>query len=60
MASPGWRKEHIGYENGVLGGLGSALAAVCARGDNVWSTHPTYIGFTRSIERAAITSSPAP
>ena len=31
----GLEKEHIGYENGVLGGLMSALAAVCARGDNV-------------------------
>ena len=46
----GLEKEHIGYENGVLGGLMSALAAVCARGDNVLVHSPTYIGFTRSIE----------
>ena len=46
----GLRPEHIGYENGVLGGLMSALAAVCARGDNVLVHSPTYIGFTRSIE----------
>lgn len=46
----GLKSEHIGYENGVLGGLMSALAAVCARGDNVLVHSPTYIGFTRSIE----------
>ena len=46
----GLENEHIGYENGVLGGLMSALAAVCARGDNVLVHSPTYIGFTRSIE----------
>ena len=46
----GLEKDHIGYENGVLGGLMSALAAVCARGDHVLVHSPTYIGFTRSIE----------
>ena len=48
----GLEKEHIGYENGVLGGLISALNAVCARGDKVLVHSPTYIGFTGSVENA--------
>ena len=48
----GLEKAHIGYENGVLGGLMSALNAVCARGDKVLVHSPTYIGFTGSIENA--------
>ena len=45
----GLNKEHIGYENGVLGGVVSALNALCSRGDNVLVHSPTYIGFTRSL-----------
>ena len=45
----GLNKEHIGYENGVLGGVVSALNAICSRGDNVLLHSPTYIGFTRSL-----------
>lgn len=48
----GLTKKDIGYENGVLGGLISALSAVCARGDSVLIHSPTYIGFTGSIENA--------
>ena len=48
----GLAPEHIGYENGVLGGLVSALGAVCARGDKVLVHAPTYIGFTHAIEDA--------
>ena len=48
-AVTGLRKEHIGYENGVLGGVVSALNALCSRGDNVLVHSPTYIGFTRSL-----------
>lgn len=48
----GLKKEHIGYENGVLGGVMSALAAVCARGDKVLVHSPTYIGFSGSIQNA--------
>ena len=48
----GLEKEHIGYENGVLGGVMSALNLVCARGDKVLVHSPTYIGFTGSIENA--------
>ena len=52
----GLEKEHIGYENGVLGGLMSALNAVCARGDKVLVHAPTYIGFTGSISSRATSS----
>lgn len=45
----GLTKECIGYENGVLGGLISALQAFCSAGDAVLLHSPTYIGFTGSI-----------
>jgi cystathionine beta-lyase len=46
----GLKKEHIGYENGVLGGVISALNVFCSKGDNVLVHSPTYIGFTMSLE----------
>ena len=46
----GLSPEHIGYENGVLGGVLSALAVTCSRGDNVLLHSPTYIGFTGSLK----------
>ena len=46
----GLTAEAIGYENGVLGGVISALNCVCSRGDKVLVHSPTYIGFTRSLE----------
>ncbi len=46
----GLEPKHIGYENGVLGGVLSALNCVCSRGDKVLVHSPTYIGFTRSLE----------
>lgn len=45
----GLTKECIGYENGVLGGVVSALTAFAAPGDGVLLHSPTYIGFTKSI-----------
>ena len=45
----GLAKEHIGYENGVLGGVVSALNVLCSRGDKVLLHSPTYIGFTRAL-----------
>ena len=42
--------EHIGYENGVLGGVVSALNVFCSRGDKVLVLSPTYVGFTSSLE----------
>ena len=46
----GLTREAIGYENGVLGGVISALNVLCSRGDHVLLHSPTYIGFTRSLE----------
>lgn len=37
---------NIGYENGVLGGLISAVNVLCSKGDNILLHAPTYIGFT--------------
>jgi cystathionine beta-lyase len=42
--------EHIGYENGVLGCVISAINAFSAPGDCVLLHSPTYIGFTQSLE----------
>ena len=41
--------EHIGYENGVLGGVVSALNVMCSKGDAVLLHSPTYVGFTGSL-----------
>ena len=46
----GLTKECIGYENGVLGGVLSALNVFCSRGDKVLVHSPTYIGFTMSLK----------
>ena len=46
----GLEKKHIGYENGVLGGVISTLNAVCSRGDAVLLQTPAYIGFTHVLE----------
>lgn len=55
----GWQKrrngvenllpEHIGYENGVLGGVSSALQALTAPGEPVLVHSPTYVGFTHTL-----------
>ena len=42
-------KENIGYENGVLGGIISALRVLISSGDNVLINSPTYIGFTMAL-----------
>ncbi|MBQ8448197.1 MAG: aminotransferase class I/II-fold pyridoxal phosphate-dependent enzyme [Clostridia bacterium] len=42
--------EHIGYENGVLGGLMSAMGVLCSRGGAVLVHSPTYMGFTGSLK----------
>lgn len=46
----GLQKKHIGYENGVLGGVVSALGVMCSRGDSVLVHSPTYIGFTEVLK----------
>ena len=45
----GLEPKHIGYENGVLGGVVSALNVLCSKGDSVLLHSPTYIGFTKSL-----------
>ena len=42
-------REDIGYANGVLGGVISALNVLCSRGDKVLVHSPTYIGFTHAL-----------
>lgn len=39
-------KEEIGYENGVLGGVISAVRCYAEPGDSILLHSPTYIGFT--------------
>ena len=46
----GLTRDCIGYENGVLGGLVSALNTFCSRGDKVLLHSPTYIGFTSTLQ----------
>ena len=43
------KPENIGYENGVLGGVVTALNTFCSRGDKVLLHSPTYVGFTGSL-----------
>ena len=45
----GLTAEAIGYENGVLGGVISALNCVCSKGDKILIHSPTYIGFTHCL-----------
>ena len=42
--------EHIGYENGVLGGVSSAIQAFTAPGEEVLVHSPTYVGFTHTFQ----------
>ena len=46
----GLQPKHIGYANGVLGGVVAALNVLCSKGDNVLVHSPTYVGFTHSLE----------
>ena len=46
----GLTRECIGYENGVLGGVTSALNVICSKGDKVLLHSPTYIGFTGTLK----------
>ncbi len=45
----GLEPKHIGYQNGVLGGVLSALAVLCSAGDNVLVHSPTYVGFLEEV-----------
>ena len=46
----GMTKKNIGYENGVLGGVLTALNTFCSRGDNVLVFSPVYLGFAVSLK----------
>ena len=43
------KREHIGYENGVLGGVSSAVQAFTNPGDKIMIHSPTYVGFTHTM-----------
>ncbi len=43
------QKEDIAYQNGVLGGLLSAVRVLCSAGEKILVHSPTYIGFTNSL-----------
>ena len=45
----GLTSANFGYENGVLGGVVTALNVFCSRGDKVLLHSPTYVGFTGSL-----------
>ena len=46
----GLQRKHIGYENGVLGGVISTLNVLCSRGDKVLLQTPCYVGFTHVLQ----------
>ncbi|MBQ9067438.1 MAG: aminotransferase class I/II-fold pyridoxal phosphate-dependent enzyme [Eggerthellaceae bacterium] len=58
--TPGIAKEHIGYHNGVLGGLASVLYAFTEPNERVLVHSPTYIGFTNTARlcKRTLESSP--
>lgn len=41
--------EYIGYENGVLGGVRSAIEAFSQPGEGILIHSPTYVGFTGTL-----------
>ena len=45
----GLESKHIGYANGVLGGVIAAANVLCSRGDNILVHSPTYVGFTHGL-----------
>ena len=48
----GLQQAHIGYQNGVLGGIMSTLSVLCSAGDNILVHAPTYAGFIDDIGRS--------
>ncbi|MBR0508334.1 MAG: aminotransferase class I/II-fold pyridoxal phosphate-dependent enzyme [Clostridia bacterium] len=55
----GLEKAHIGYENGVLGGVSAAIRALTNEGDPILVHSPTYIGFLhvlKDLGRRIVTS----
>ena len=41
--------EHIGYENGVLGGVSTAIQMLSCPGEKLLLHSPTYVGFTHVL-----------
>ena len=39
-------RDNIDFDNGVLGGVTSALNVYCSKGDNILVHSPTYVGFS--------------
>jgi len=52
--------EHIGYENGVLGGVSAAIQMLTAPGDKLLLHSPTYVGFTHVLENTGRTAVHSP
>ena len=52
--------EEIGYENGVLGGVSSAIRMLTSPGDRILLHAPTYVGFTHVLEDTGRTASHSP
>ena len=48
--------EHIGYENGVLGGVSTAIRMLTTPGDKILLHAPTYVGFTHVLENTGRTA----
>lgn len=46
----GLTKERLGYENGVLGGVSSAIQMLTAPGEKILLHAPTYVGFTHVLD----------
>ncbi|MBQ9686710.1 MAG: aminotransferase class I/II-fold pyridoxal phosphate-dependent enzyme [Oscillospiraceae bacterium] len=46
----GLSPKHIGYENGVLGGVSSAIQAFTTPGEKILVHSPTYVGFTHTLD----------
>lgn len=45
----GLAPENISYQNGVLGGVISALRVLCEEGGKILVNSPTYVGFTNAL-----------
>ncbi len=56
----GMEPAHIGYENGVLGCVASAVLAFSAPGEKILLHSPTYIGFTHVLEDTGRTAELSP
>lgn len=56
----GLTKREIGYENGVLGCVSSAITAFTAPGEKILLHSPTYIGFTFALNATGRTAELSP